>query len=729
MRNNSTNTSVEERRSAESKALEVFSNAMIEKISKIKDDWKQPWFTEGSMKWPKNLSGREYNGLNAVMLMLHCEKNGYKLPVFMTFDRVASLNYQKDKQGKRGQLLDDKGEPLPHVGVNKGEKAFPVFITTFTCIDKDTKEKIKYDDYKLMSEEDKKNVNVYPKMQVYSVFNVSQTNIQEARPELYAKLEAENQLKRPENMQGEGQQFAFPAIDTMITEQAWLCPIKPTYQDGAYYSISKDQIVVPEKKQFVDGESFYGTLLHEMTHSTGAEKRLGRIKPAAFGSAEYAKEELVAELGASLVCSKYGIEKHVKDDSCAYIKCWLDNLKESPDFIKNVLMDVKRSASLITQRINEVQECLDQGKDIPDELRCNPDNAKQEQHKSTYYSQVEYIEDPTVVAEFRGNKDGNLISLASQYDQGDAPDLEQTHATLPVLSGETVLAENDLYAVVLNEQAGESISVWRKVPEQEVRSNITRYGLPDHPTQDVKNVAKEMVAEEFAEKVKDRIPCIETAEGVTYIQYNKEKDTLEAGSVTNTGMMVEYSIPYMHSMPLDDNIVEISEVIVNSELMKREQSALEAEENTPYNIEHMAENEQQAIVAEKSLPGISEEDVMTKLDNFMQQYYWAARREHGMRMSGFTEHEGKPALRLTIDASNGESLYIVTHEQDAAQKDHFFMHLMDGEKEIFKSRELPADRDDAYSFIHGAIKEQADYEYEKRYQQNDEQDKATHLSR
>ena len=160
--------------SAEDKALDLFAEMMIEKIKSLSssDGWKKPWFTEGSMQWPKNLSGREYNGMNALMLMMHCEKKGYKLPVFMTFDRVVALNFQIDKQGKRTAVLDKNGEPLPHVGVNKGEKSFPVFITTFTCIDKDTKEKIKYDDYKLMSDEDKKNVNVYPKMQVYSDFNI-----------------------------------------------------------------------------------------------------------------------------------------------------------------------------------------------------------------------------------------------------------------------------------------------------------------------------------------------------------------------------------------------------------------------------------------------------------------------------------------------------------------------------------------------------------------------------
>ena len=69
----------------------------------------------------------------------------------------------------------------------------------------------------------------------------------------------------------------------MIKDNLWICPIKPTHQNEAYYSITKNEIVVPEKEQFRDGESFYGTLFHEMVHSTGAEGVLDRLQPTSFG--------------------------------------------------------------------------------------------------------------------------------------------------------------------------------------------------------------------------------------------------------------------------------------------------------------------------------------------------------------------------------------------------------------------------------------------------------------
>lgn len=171
---------------SEDKALNVFAEMMIQKIEEISKDWKKPWFTDGVLTWPKNMAGREYNGLNALMLLMHCEEKGYRIPRFCTFDAVTRLNGKTDKEGNC----------LPRVSVLRGEKSFPVMLTTFTCVDKDTKEKIKYDDYKKLSEEEKKQYNVYPKLQVFRVFNVDQTNLKESRPELYDKLAQESRLKK-----------------------------------------------------------------------------------------------------------------------------------------------------------------------------------------------------------------------------------------------------------------------------------------------------------------------------------------------------------------------------------------------------------------------------------------------------------------------------------------------------------------------------------------------------
>ena len=347
-------------KSSEDRALDRFTDMLIEKIQTLQGDWKKPWFSENSTQWPKNLSGREYNGMNSLLLMMHAEKEGYKLPVWATFDRIAGLNYTQGKEG-RTPAVDKDGEKLPVVSINKGEKSFPVFITVFTVVDPETKEKIKYDDYKQMTEEQRAKYKVYPKLQVYNVFNVAQTNLQEARPELWKKLEDANS---PKKFEQEGEQFSFEPVDRMIKDNLWICPIKEVKGDNAYFSISRNEIVVPTRQQFINGESFYSNLFHEMGHSTGAENQLNRLKPGqTFGSAEYAREELVAELGAALVAQRYGMTKNIKEDSAAYLKSWLNSLHESPDFLKTTLFDVKRSTGMITQRIDKIALDIEQGID------------------------------------------------------------------------------------------------------------------------------------------------------------------------------------------------------------------------------------------------------------------------------------------------------------------------------------------------------------------------------
>ena len=365
---------------SEEKALDLFAEMMIEKIESISKDWRKPWFTEGVLQWPRNLSGREYNGMNALMLLLHCEKEGYKIPRFCTFDCVQRMN----KPGKDGQ-------ELPRVSV---------------------------------------------------------------------------------------------PVDRMINENLWICPIHPRHQDEAYYSMSKNEIVVPEKGQFKDGEAFYGTLFHEMTHSTGAEGVLDRLKPTSFGSKEYAREELVAELGSALVSQRYGMTKHIKEDSCAYLKSWLDELKESPQFIKTTLLDVKRATSLITQRVDRIAQGLDEG------MAEGKDVSPQER---TFYSSVAYLQstdDTSRLDELKDKGDYKvLLACAKEYYDGNGMDEQYTYQTPLQHRDDDLLIEDKDFAVVYNGSVGGTYEVMLKFSEQEVRDHIDRYGI-GRASVDVKEVAR-----------------------------------------------------------------------------------------------------------------------------------------------------------------------------------------------------------------------------------------------
>ena len=218
-------------------------------------------------------------------------------------------------------------------------------------------------------------------------------------------------------------------------------------------------------------ESFQTNLFHEMTHSTGVEGRLNRIVATQFGSSEYAAEELKAELTAAFVAANYGMVKGLKTDSAPYLKSWLDSLHESPNFLKTILLDVKRASSMLTQRIDGINNRIEQG--------------------------------------------------------------------LPPIAEE-----------------------WKNENKQSQAANV------------------------------------------------------QAGEVA----------------------------------------------------------------AKAPSKALSSEEVKTKLDDFMQQYYFAARRENNARLGGFTEHEGKPAIRLYIDSAIGTSNYVITHEQDALKQERLIVEVASGIK-------------------------------------------------
>ena len=347
--------------SAADKALERFTELMIDKIQTLQGDWKKPWFTPGVTQPPQNLSGRHYNGGNSLMLMMQAEKMGYEIPVWATFDRITGLNFVKDKNGNVFYARDKNNNKLPQVSVNKGEKSFPVFLTTFTVVNPETKEKIPYDDYRKLSREDQAKYKVYPKLQVYNVFNIAaQTNLELTRPEMFEKLKAQ----AAGQIQQQGDLRSHPAIDMMIDENLFFCPINQVKGDQAYYSPANDHIVVPKREQFIDGEAFATNTLHECAHATGADSRLDRhLGGHPFGSPEYAREELVAELSAAVISSQYGLSKHIKNDSAQYLKSWLGSLQQGPEFLKTVLGDVRRSSGLITQRLESIQEEMAKGEE------------------------------------------------------------------------------------------------------------------------------------------------------------------------------------------------------------------------------------------------------------------------------------------------------------------------------------------------------------------------------
>lgn len=327
-------------------ALQRFAEMLIKRMEEMQKDWHKGWIGGGSMfGLPQNISGRTYEGSNAFLLFLHTASNGYKAPVYMTY----------------GQLHKEGAHVL------KGEKAVPVFKWGFSIKDKDGK-KVTEEEFHNMTDDEKKECKRRPFLKIYPEFNIDQTNMSEVNKEKYDAVVS--QFRKTDVPTITDGMYVNKAIDRMMEKQEWVCKIQYDKEEkGAYYSPAKDIVVLPTKAQFrihpddpeecfKDGQEYYGTALHEMAHSTGHPSRLDRLKPAAFGSPEYAKEELVAELTSAMVGNTLGFDRRISDNNVAYLQNWTSALRKEPKFIVSVMADVNKASRIIIENIDKQRIAL-----------------------------------------------------------------------------------------------------------------------------------------------------------------------------------------------------------------------------------------------------------------------------------------------------------------------------------------------------------------------------------
>lgn len=327
-------------------ALQRFAEMLIKRMEEMQKDWHKGWIGGGSMfGLPQNISGRTYEGSNAFLLFLHTAENGYKAPVYMTY----------------GQLYKEGAHVL------KGEKAVPVFKWGFSIKDKDGK-KVTEEEFDNMTDDEKKECKRRPFLKIYPEFNIDQTNMSEVNKEKYNAVVS--QFRKTDVPTITDGMYVNKAIDRMMEKQEWVCKIQYDKEEkGAYYSPAKDIVVLPTKAQFrihpddpeecfKDGQEYYGTALHEMAHSTGHPSRLDRLKPAAFGSPEYAKEELVAELTSAMVGNTLGFDRRISDNNVAYLQNWTSALRKEPKFIVTVMADVNKASRIIIENIDKQRIAL-----------------------------------------------------------------------------------------------------------------------------------------------------------------------------------------------------------------------------------------------------------------------------------------------------------------------------------------------------------------------------------
>lgn len=256
---------------------EMVTDRIIEQLEKGYIPWQKPWTGVHDGAYNR-ISNKPYSLLNQILLS--------KTGEYASFKQWAELGGH----------------------IRKGEKAE---IVTFWKIQQIEEE----------NEVGEKIIKQLPLLRYYNVFHISQVEGVEPKSIDLNELQP---IEEAERIKTEYMKREHIKILEKVT-------------DKAFYSPSLDYIQVPCKEQYQNIEEFYSTLFHEMTHSTGHKVRLDRedVKDCMyFGSENYSKEELCAELGSAFLINKLGIASSKSfSNSTAYIQSWLRVLKNDKKFI------------------------------------------------------------------------------------------------------------------------------------------------------------------------------------------------------------------------------------------------------------------------------------------------------------------------------------------------------------------------------------------------------------
>lgn len=253
--------------------------------------WTQPWTSSAPVSRPLRHNGEPYSGVNVLLLWSEAMARGFEASTWMTFRQALSMGAHVRK-GETGSTV--------------------VYADTLVRADEDAG-----DD----------EVRRIPFLKAYTVFNVEQ-------------------------IEGLGDRFA-PAPAPVVNPderlagiEAWFGRLGVEVRHGggsAFYMSASDHVQMPPFERFADAHGYYATLGHECVHWTGHPSRLARDFSRAVEA--YAREELVAELGAAFLCADLGLALEPREDHAAYLDHWLTVLRGDKRFIVSAAAHAQRAVA------------------------------------------------------------------------------------------------------------------------------------------------------------------------------------------------------------------------------------------------------------------------------------------------------------------------------------------------------------------------------------------------
>lgn len=278
--------------------------------------WCKPWVSRRLA--PQNfITKKPYRGVNLLLL----DKGGY----YLTFRQIVELQKKHN------------------IKLKKGSKSHMVVFWTFKQVDVENKE----------DKDIEKHQETVPIFRYYNVFHQSD-------------IEGFENLLSPEEIISDEKYkvSSYEDADNLIDSYSDIVPITYADLDNAYYSPKEDSITVPPKNLFKSEEEYYSTIFHEMVHSTGYESRLNRLaKDFSFGDHNYSKEELVAEIGSSMLCAEFGIEGTM-ENSTAYLYSWLSQIKKDITLVTSAAQAAQKACDYILQETGYCEKIFKEEKGV-----------------------------------------------------------------------------------------------------------------------------------------------------------------------------------------------------------------------------------------------------------------------------------------------------------------------------------------------------------------------------
>jgi antirestriction protein ArdC len=301
-----TETQYREMATTPSERRDVYSIVTEKVISALEAGtvpWHKPWATETGLA--RNLmSGKAYRGINPFLLACEAIARGFESPYWLTY-KQAQERGGNVRRGEHSALVVF-WKRLPGVKVVR---------------DPDTGDEMMTESAPMV-------------LRYFNVFNVEQCE----------------GVEYPRTDIGRHDWAPLEECEAITTDYLRHGPLLVKGGGRACYEPSSDRVFIPERDRFETPASYYSTLFHELTHSTGNAKRLARrdlLEFHHFGDPSYSREELVAEMGAAMLCGVVGIEQLTVPNSAAYVASWLEKLHSDRRLVVTAAAQAQKAADLI----------------------------------------------------------------------------------------------------------------------------------------------------------------------------------------------------------------------------------------------------------------------------------------------------------------------------------------------------------------------------------------------